>query len=121
MLVPGPRGIPTGVAKAGTASLFYNRSEDVFHVLGNEVPDGYFEEVRPFMNCLATFKTTSMALLFERACRSVGVKARIVPVPRKLSSSCGLACDFPCENRGEVERIALQDKIEVAAFHEMEA
>lgn len=72
------------------------------------------------MPCLATFKTTSMAILFERACRKAGVKARIAPVPRKLSSSCGLACDFPCENRTEVEAIVREGKIEVAAIHELE-
>ena len=71
------------------------------------------------MTCLATFKTTSMALMFERACRKAGVKARIAPVPRKLSSSCGLACDFPCENREEIEEIARRDKIEVDGIHEL--
>jgi hypothetical protein len=68
---------------------------------------------------LATFKTTSMALLFERACRKEGIKASVVPVPRKLSSSCGLACDFPCESRPEVEAVVEQNKIEVAGYHEM--
>ena len=71
------------------------------------------------MNCLATFRTTSMALMFERACRKAGVKARIAPVPRSLSSSCGLACDFPCESRAEAEAVALRDKIDVAGWHEM--
>jgi hypothetical protein len=71
--------------------------------------------------CLATFKTTSMALLFERSCRKAGVRACIVPVPRKLSSSCGLACDFPCGSRAEVDAILQKDKIEVAGFHEMES
>ena len=70
--------------------------------------------------CLATFKTTSMALLFERTCRAKGLKVRIVPVPRKLSSSCGLACDFPCENRGEVEVSAHEGKIEVSGYFELE-
>jgi hypothetical protein len=61
-----------------------------------------------------------MALLFERACRSAGFGARIVPVPRKLSSSCGLACDFPCEKRDEIEALARQNKIEFAGVHEFE-
>jgi hypothetical protein len=61
-----------------------------------------------------------MALLFERACRAAGVQARIAPVPRKISSSCGLACDFPCERRSEVEAIARDAKIEVDGFHELE-
>ena len=42
------------------------------------------------LSCLATFKTTSMALLFERSCREAGIGARIAPVPRRLSSSLSL-------------------------------
>ncbi|MBQ6112213.1 MAG: DUF3343 domain-containing protein, partial [Synergistaceae bacterium] len=69
-------------------------------------------------SCLATFKTTSAALMFERTCRSSGIQARIAPVPRKLSSSCGLACEFPCDKRVEVESIANGKKIQVAGYHE---
>ena len=70
------------------------------------------------MNCLATFKTTSMALMFERVCRGAGISARIAPVPRKLSSSCGLACEFPCDVRPAVESLAEERKIDVASYYE---
>ena len=71
------------------------------------------------MSCLATFKTTSAALMFERTCRGSRISARIAPVPRSLSSSCGLACEFPCEMRKEVEEIANSKKISVAGYHEI--
>ncbi|MFA7622002.1 MAG: DUF3343 domain-containing protein, partial [Aminobacteriaceae bacterium] len=45
------------------------------------------------LRCLATFDITSMAVMFERACRKKGIAAKIVPVPRSISASCGLACD----------------------------
>ncbi|MBQ9566124.1 MAG: DUF3343 domain-containing protein [Synergistaceae bacterium] len=70
------------------------------------------------MSCLATFKTTSMALMFERACRGAGVAARIAPVPRKLSASCGLACEFPCEAREAVDSLARERKIDVSGFYD---
>ena len=72
------------------------------------------------MSCLATFKTTSMARMFERACRGEGISARIAPVPRKLSSSCGLACEFPCEAREAVEGLARDRKIDVGGYHDMD-
>ncbi len=72
------------------------------------------------MNCLATFKTTSMALMFERACRGAGFAARIAPVPRKLSASCGLACEFPCGDREAVEALARKSKIDVSGYYETE-
>ncbi|MBQ7734195.1 MAG: DUF3343 domain-containing protein [Synergistaceae bacterium] len=70
------------------------------------------------MSCLATFKTTSAALLFERTCRASGLPARIAPVPRKLSSNCGLACEFPCDKRALVEELANGKKIQVAGYHD---
>ena len=71
------------------------------------------------MECLATFETTHMALLFEKTCRKEGLAVRIVPVPRKLSSSCGLACRDPCDRRGDVERLAAEHSIDVAGYHEL--
>lgn len=72
------------------------------------------------MSCLATFKTTSMALLFERSCRKAGIGARIAPVPRKLSSSCGLACEFPCEDRARAEALAAERSIDIAGVYDLE-
>ncbi len=58
--------------------------------------------------------------MFERTCRGAGINARIAPVPRKLSSSCGLACEFPCEQRDAVESLANDKKIKVAGYHNVE-
>ena len=58
--------------------------------------------------------------MFERTCRASGIQARIAPVPRKLSSSCGLACEFPCDKRVEVEEIANGKKIQVAGYYDIE-
>ncbi len=69
------------------------------------------------MLCLATFETTYMALKFERTCRKSGFNVRIIPVPRKLSSSCGFACSFPCENRDALEELAATAMIDVSEYH----
>lgn len=69
------------------------------------------------MICLATFKTTSAALMFERTCKASGINTRIVPVPRKLSSSCGLACEFPCDSRGAIDELIDSKRINVAGIH----
>ena len=72
------------------------------------------------MSSLATFKTTSMALMFERTCRGAGIAARIAPVPRRLSASCGLACEFPCSEREAVESLARERKIDVSGYHDLD-
>ena len=38
---------------------------------------------------IATFHTHLSALMTSRALTAVGAKAQMMPVPRKLSSSCG--------------------------------
>jgi len=69
------------------------------------------------MECIATFDTTHMALFFERSCRGAGLDVRIIPVPRALSSSCGLACSYPCGDDEAVRSIAEQNGIEVSDYH----
>lgn len=71
------------------------------------------------MQCLATFETTHMALKFEKTCRKSGFNARIIPIPRELSSSCGFACSFPCEQKGEIAELAESSRIDVAEYHEL--
>lgn len=72
------------------------------------------------MRCIATFETTSAALMFERACRKEGFGAKIVPVPRKLSESCGLACEYPCEADGEIRILCGARGIDVRSWHTFE-
>lgn len=71
------------------------------------------------MECLATFETTHMALLFEKSFRARGFEVRIVPVPRRISASCGLACSYPCETEDEVKRLAAEKHIEVETYHHL--
>lgn len=71
------------------------------------------------MECIATFETTHMALLFERTMRKNGLNVKIVPVPRSLSSSCGLACRYPCEEEERVRSIAQEGQIDVSGYHRL--
>ncbi|HAG21990.1 MAG: Diphthamide biosynthesis methyltransferase [Synergistales bacterium 53_16] len=69
------------------------------------------------MDCIATFETTHMAISFEKNCRKAGLAVKIVPVPRELSASCGLACRFPCSDIQRIRDICAEKNIEVGAFH----
>ena len=46
---------------------------------------------------IATFHTHLAALMTSRALTSRGVRARMMPVPRKLSSSCGTCVRYLAE------------------------
>ncbi|WP_338062012.1 DUF3343 domain-containing protein [Sporohalobacter salinus] len=41
-----------------------------------------------------TFYSTHLALEFERAIKEEEIKAKSIPVPRQISSSCGIAGRF---------------------------
>ncbi|HHZ16903.1 MAG TPA: DUF3343 domain-containing protein [Peptococcaceae bacterium] len=46
------------------------------------------------MQYIALFFTQSGALKYHRYLESLGVRGELKPVPRKLSSGCGIACAF---------------------------
>ena len=47
---------------------------------------------------IATFHTHLSALMTSRALTGLGVQARMMPVPRKLSSSCGTCVRYLAED-----------------------
>ena len=47
---------------------------------------------------IATFHTHLSALMTSRALTELGIQARMMPVPRKLSSSCGTCVRYLSED-----------------------
>lgn len=67
--------------------------------------------------CVVTFNTTNYALDFEKKIKSEGIDTKLVPVPRELSSSCGLAARVVCNLKKEVLEICESKNIEIDDFH----
>ena len=63
------------------------------------------------MTCIATFYSHFGAIRFKKTCEGMGWPARLMPVPRNLSSSCGTCVryegDCPAVIPEEVEQIAV--------------
>ena len=61
------------------------------------------------MTYIATFYSHFGAIRFKKLCAGQGWSARVMPVPRDLSSSCGTCVryegDLPAEIPEEVEQI----------------
>jgi len=55
---------------------------------------------------LALFFTHSGAIKFERLLAKKNLKGRTMPVPRKLSSSCGVCNTFDCDSEHYEEFIS---------------
>lgn len=75
---------------------------------------------------LATFHTHLAALKTYRSLSSEGICARMAPVPRKISSSCGTcvfySAETPCFSRldGDTEAVYLLDASGATVLKEFE-
>lgn len=65
---------------------------------------------------VATFHTHLSALLTSRSLTALGLSARMMPVPRKLSASCGTCVSY----RGEAPMLSAMDA-DVEAVYEKTA
>ena len=67
------------------------------------------------MICVATFFSHFGAMRFKKVCDGTGIPARMMPVPRMLSSSCGTCVRLETGDPGslprteEMEQLALEE------------
>lgn len=72
-------------------------------------------EKKPYL--IVTFYTTSAAMAAEQACQQTGLPGRIIPVPREITSDCGLGWRTAPENRAAVQALFEQLQLEVDGYH----
>ena len=63
---------------------------------------------------LFTFNSTHHALLMEKTLKDNGYAVRLIPIPRALSASCGLAARINIGDFEAVEKIVNVHGIDVA-------
>ena len=61
------------------------------------------------------FHSTSGALRAEKLLKKEGIAYKIIPVPRHLSSDCGVCIRFPSHDESLVRKV-LADKVEVQSI-----
>ena len=64
-----------------------------------------------------TFKSVSYAMKFETALKNYDIKIKIIPVPRSISSSCGLCVRFDLNDMDKILFIIDKDNLEYARIH----
>ncbi|MDD6920055.1 MAG: DUF3343 domain-containing protein [Eubacteriales bacterium] len=72
---------------------------------------------------IITFHTMAESIAFENECKKlVNVKelGRLIPVPREISSGCGISWCAPLDKRSEIEHILENNSLEWEAVHEIE-
>lgn len=69
--------------------------------------------------CVVTFHTTQQPLVFEKALKKEGLNIKLMPVPRQVSSSCGIAARVDCENKEKIFTVCKEKDIEIEGFHKI--
>lgn len=67
--------------------------------------------------CVATFPSVHDALQFEKTLKEAGLKLQLIPVPREISSSCGIAAKFSPEHLSEFEKTIIEYQLNVDEIH----
>ena len=58
------------------------------------------------------FESTSLAILAEKLIKAAQISCKLIPIPRHLSSDCGVCLRFSVGAKDQVESI-LQGKLDV--------
>lgn len=69
--------------------------------------------------CVMTFKSVSYSIKFEKRMKDNGMDVKLIPVPRSISSSCGMCGKFDCSQRDEIERICSENKVQYEEIYEL--
>ena len=70
------------------------------------------------LKLVVTFHTTSEAMAMEKACKANSVPGRLIPVPRTISSGCGLAWCTSLEDRELIKEVLNKVGIKEEDMHE---
>ena len=75
--------------------------------------------IRKIPRFILTFYSTSGAIAVERYCRANDVPGRLLPVPREISASCGMAWAVPAEERERLDGVREEFAEEIEGAYEL--
>lgn len=68
---------------------------------------------------IVTFYTTAGAIAMERLCAEAHLEGRLIPVPREVTSDCGMSWRCAVSLREEIESLIAQHTLDAAGIYEM--
>jgi hypothetical protein len=72
------------------------------------------------LDCVAIFHSIHDVMKAEKLLKSARIEREVVPVPREISSDCGMAVRFRCGDKGRVERALDAKGVDVSGFFRIE-
>jgi hypothetical protein len=65
------------------------------------------------MKCVVIFSSIHQVMRAEKFLKGKGIKIDLIPVPREISSDCGVAIELPLEVRENVLHLFEENKIRI--------
>ncbi len=62
--------------------------------------------------CVALFYSTSLAIRGEKLAKDAGIKVKLIPTPRQLSSDCGIVLRFEEKDKDAIIRVFGEAKLD---------
>jgi hypothetical protein len=66
---------------------------------------------------VAVFESTRAAISAERLCTTGGVSCQVIPLPRDISSDCGIALEIGENDRDAAEKVFMREKLKVKFYN----
>lgn len=70
--------------------------------------------------CLMTFKSITFVMQFEKLIKTKDVSIKIIPVPRSISTSCGMCAKFDLNMKDDIINLCLNNNIQYNKIFEYE-
>ena len=69
--------------------------------------------------CVVSFNNTTEAIAFEEEAKKQGLPGRIIPLPRQISSGCGLAWKDDIESIDTIKELLKETQIPFKEVHQI--
>jgi len=67
--------------------------------------------------CAAVLETIHYVIKGEKILKEAGLAIDVIPVPREISSDCGMALEFSCQDRERVEQFLADEAVTVVGIY----
>ena len=69
---------------------------------------------------IVLFDTTQAAIKAEKVLQQARIKTKLIPVPRHISSNCGVSLRFDLQLASEVESALAEKRVPIAAIRPLD-
>ncbi len=79
--------------------------------------DGNRAKEKTEERCAAVLEAIHYVIKGEKILKTAGLRIDVIPVPREVSSDCGMALEFSCRNRDRVEQLLADEGVTVVGIY----